>query len=97
MAYNVSFLADTHTIGDVVTNVNTASDGFLGGIFVLVFFLVTFFVAKSGYETVVSFVASGLITTVLSGLLFFGGFIAWWIAIIPLILFLIALVTHFFR
>lgn len=96
MAYNITWMESSNTLVDIFQGVNTASNGLVGGMILLLTFMISFAAFKN-YDTVADLVISSFITTIIGGLLWFIGFISFEFAVIPLILFVVSLIIDAFK
>ena len=94
--YNLSFMDTSNNLADIWTGVSSMTgEGFGIAITVLIFF-VTFASAKT-FDSNVRFILSSFLTTVIAGLMFFAGWVVWWVAIIPAVLLIISIILDFFK
>jgi hypothetical protein len=95
---NMSYLNSSNTLIDIVTGTNNASGGIIGiGIMVLLFIgLLSAFLSKN-YDLGQSMIATSFICSIVAGLLFFINLLAWWIAVIFIVLLIIGVVVEAFR
>ena len=91
MVYNETFLNTSNTLTDVVTGLNTASNGVLFSTLLLVIFVIVF-IATKRYDTKVSFIASSFATSLVGLFFMFAGFITWAILFIPIGLLVMSLI-----
>ena len=96
MAYDLNTMNSTNarTYLDLATNVNVASGGLFGILLVVtifVFFMVSFKGAGVDFG-IDNILASSLSTTVFSSLLFFLGFVSWYVVMAPFGVFLILMI-----
>jgi len=96
MAYNLSFMDDSTNILDLTTGVNNASGGIIGLFIIGILYLglMAYLTRNNDFDN--SMIASGFICSIISGLMFFIGLIAWWGVTIFLVLFIISIIKKQF-
>lgn len=82
---NMTFADTSNTLFDVMTGINSISDGVPFIVLIVLVFAAMFAMFKN-YETTMAFGAASFVTAILAGLLWFSGLLAWYIAVIPLVL-----------
>lgn len=96
MSYNMTWVDSANTLYDVFSGVNTNSNSAVMMLFVALFFFAIFSVSKT-YGTVVALITSSWVTTIIASLLFFAGLIAWYVAIIPILLLVTGIIIKGFE
>lgn len=96
MSYNMTWADSANNLYDIVYSTNDLSGGVVSIFFLAFFFFATFSIFKS-YPSDIAFITSSWITTILSALFFFLGFIAWYVAVVPLIMLVAGLVIKGFK
>lgn len=98
MAYDLNQFNSTNatTLLDLTTAVNTSSGGIFGiMILVLVFFSLVVGLRQSGVgEGLDNYVASSFITSIIAGMLFLIGLLAWYYMMLPLSLLILLLIVR---
>lgn len=82
---NMTFADTANNLYDVMVGVNNANDGVVFTILLGLIFFAMFAMFKN-YETTMAFGAASFVTAIVAGLGWFMGFIAWYLAVIPLVL-----------
>jgi hypothetical protein len=85
MTYNLSFMDNTTGLFQIVEGVNTASDGWLAGLFLIVTWVLIFMVFQQKTDTTGLLLGSSFIMAIVTGLFFFMGLIPSWVLIIPVL------------
>jgi Na+/melibiose symporter-like transporter len=95
---DMSFLNSSNTLLDIMSGVNTASGNLIGvGLMSLVYIgLLVAFLSKN-YDFGQSMIITGFISCVVSGLLFFMNLLAWWVAVIFIVLLIVGVLVESFR
>ena len=98
MAYNTTFTENQTGFADFTEGVNTELKGVPSFAALVLIWLAVFFTARgSGADVWESFTISSFVNTLIASLLLFANFIAWYYAIIPLVMFLSGLISLFFN
>jgi len=94
MAYNMSWMANTTTLGGIVVNVNTMMNDIFFILLLLLFYIFTF--KYIGLDNISELIVSFLVVSLLAALLWAGGFIAWYVTFIPFVLLMVSVIYAFF-
>lgn len=94
---DMSFLNSSNTLLDVVVGVNDASGNFVAiALMILIFVgLLAAFLSKN-YDFGQSIVITSFICTVISALLFFMDLLAWWLAVLFIVILIIGIIVEAF-
>jgi hypothetical protein len=94
---DMGFLNSSNTLLDIVQGVNTASGNLIGVALMILLFigLLAAFLSKN-YDFGQSLIITGFICTVISALLFFMNLLAWWLAVIFIVILIIGILVEAF-
>lgn len=85
MTYNMTFLENVTGLYQVIEGVNTASGGWLIGLFLIVTWVLVIMVFINKSDTEGLIIGSSFIMAIVSGLLFFAGLIPGWVLVLPVL------------
>ena len=96
MAYDLSFMDNSTTLLDVTVGVNTATGGVMGLFMIGILYigLLAYLTRNNSFDN--SMVGAGFICSIISGLTFFIGLVAWWGVTIFLVLFILSIIKKQF-
>lgn len=94
---DMSFLNSSNTLLDVVSGVNNASGNLIGIALMILLFvgLLAAFLSKN-YDFGQSLAITSFICTIISAILFFMDLLAWWLAVIFIVLLIIGIIVEAF-
>ena len=97
MAYNLSFMDNSTNVLDVVVGVNTATGSIIGLLMIGILYiaLLTYLNKNNGFDD--SMIASSFICSIIGGLTFFMGLVAWWGVTLFLLLFIVSIIVKMFK
>lgn len=85
MTYNMSFVENVTGLYALVEGVNTASGGWLIGLFLITAWVLMILVFQNKSDTEGLLIGSSFVMAILSGLLFFAGLIPGWVLVLPVL------------
>lgn len=92
--YNLSFMENTTDFLMIVKGVNDNSGGWMGGLFILMFFTIFFMAGKAAnFDTKNIFLADSFICSIIAGILLGAEVIEPYVASIPMILLVAAIIV----
>ena len=94
--YNLSFMDTSNTLADLFAGVNNIGNGIIG-IGILLLLWVILFAAFKNYETVTAMLITSFIVTIVAGLLWFSSLLAWYVAVVPLMMLVASVIVSFFK
>ena len=96
MSYNMTFVDTSNTLYDLFSGLSVNGGGGVV-ILLLAFLYVALFAVFKNYETSTAITGASFIMSIVSGLFWFAGFIAWYIAVVPLTITIGGLIISFFK
>jgi len=84
--YNDTLLANNTNIADMYIAVDTAANGLITMLMLVVIWIIIFVAQKQAYDTVVGFLLASFVTSVVAIMMFVVGTISFYVFLVPLIL-----------
>ena len=94
--YNISYINQSNNFFELVSGVNTASEGVLFPTILLSLFIIVF-IASKRYDTIVAMINASATTSLFAVLIFFAGLISWQIMVIPIVLLVMSIAASVFQ
>jgi hypothetical protein len=97
MSYNLEVFNATSNTNwlEVIQQVNVQSEYLFGILFLIAIWLL-FFLAFKKEESIVEWIMSSLLTSIIAMLMLFGGWLPWMIAVLPMFALFVAIIIYFF-
>lgn len=85
--YNLTYIDTSNNLFDVMQGINAQLNGYLAPIILFMFFIIMFISMKQ-YDMKQVLITTSAITTILAGLFWSIGFMAWGYILFPLVIFI---------
>ena len=95
MTYNLSFMENTTGLYEIVEGVNTATNGWLIGLVMILVWLLIIFIFQRDTDMSSLVLGSSFIMSIITGMFFFLGFVESWVLIIPILGIIVGIVFKF--